>query len=99
MTEETVKKSITLAAATATILFCLAPFGYMILTGFSRQADFFAPSTPWIPTLANYRAVLVSESLHFAAFMRNSLIVSAVSAGINTITGKAAFVTCTRQDF
>jgi len=96
VTEETVKKSITLAAATATILFCLAPFGYMILTGFSRQADFFAPSTPWIPTLANYRAVLVSESLHFAAFMRNSLIVSAVSAVISVFFAALAAYAITR---
>lgn len=96
MNEETIRKFFILAAAAATILFCLAPFGYMILTGFSRYADFLAPETPWIATSANYRAVLFSESLHFTAFMRNSIIVSAASAVISVFCASLAAYAVTR---
>jgi len=94
--EEVLKKLMTLGAALATVIFCLAPFGYMILTGFSRQADFFSPATPWVPTLANFRAVMVSESLHFMAFLRNSIIVSAASAVISVFCASLAAYSVTR---
>ena len=96
MKEESFKKSIIFAAAAVTILFCLAPFGYMILTGFSRQADFLSPETHWVATLANYRAVMASETLHFTAFMRNSIIVSAASAVISVFFAALAAYAVTR---
>ena len=96
MNEEVLKKLMTLGAALATVVFCLAPFGYMILTGFSRQADFFSPATPWVPTLAHFRAVMVSESLHFMAFLRNSIIVSAASAVISVFCASLAAYAVTR---
>lgn len=96
MNEQTFKKALTFAGAAATILFCLAPFGYMMLTGFSRQADFLSPETPWIATTANFRAVLSSESLHFIAFMRNSIIISAASAVISVFCAALAAYAVTR---
>lgn len=96
MNEDAVRKTITLTVAAAATLFCLAPFGYMILTGLSRYPDFFSPQTPWVVTLANYRAVLVSESLHFTAFLRNSLIVSAASAVISVFIASLAAYAVTR---
>ena len=83
MNEEVLKKLMTLGAALATVIFCLTPFVYMILTSVSRLAGFFSPALPWVPTLAHYRSVMVSESLHFMAFLRNSIIVSAASAVIS----------------
>jgi multiple sugar transport system permease protein len=94
--EEAFKKIITMTAAVAAILFCLAPFGYMILTGFSRSPDFFAAQTPWVATLSNYRSVLASESLHFMSFLRNSLIVSAASAVISVFIASLAAYAVTR---
>ena len=96
MNEEVLKKLMTLGAALATVIFCLAPFGYMILTSFSRQADFFSPAIPWVPTLAHYRSVMVSESLHFMAFLRNSIIVSAASAVISVFCASLAAYAVTR---
>jgi multiple sugar transport system permease protein len=96
VSEETCKKVVIIAAAAVTVLFCLAPFGYMILTGFSRYADFLSPETTWIPTAANYRDVLVSESLHFTAFMRNSIIVSAASSVISVFFASLAAYAITR---
>jgi trehalose/maltose transport system permease protein len=94
--EETFKRTIIFAAVAVTILFCLTPFGYMILTSFSRQADFLSPDTPWAGTLANYRAVMASESLHFTDFMRNSIIVSAASAVISVFFAALAAYAITR---
>lgn len=96
MNEDAFKKAIIFTAAAATILFCLAPFGYMILTGFSRYPDFFSPQTPWVATLSNYRAVMFSESLHFTAFLRNSIIVSAASAVISVFFASLAAYAITR---
>jgi multiple sugar transport system permease protein len=96
VSEEIFKKAVILVAAALTILFCLAPFGYMILTGFSRYADFLSPETAWVATPENYRAVLVSESLHFTAFMRNSIIVSAASAVISVFFASLAAYAVTR---
>ena len=96
MNEDIFKKTVILATAAATVLFCLAPFGYMILTGFSRYPDFFSPVTPWIVTLSNYRAVMFSESLHFTAFLRNSIIVSAASAVISVFFASLAAYAITR---
>jgi len=94
--EDAVRKALILIAATAAIFFCLAPFGYMILTGFSRYPDFFSPQTSWIATTENFRAVLASESLHFMAFLRNSLIVSAASAVISVFIASLAAYAVTR---
>jgi len=94
--EDAFKKTVILATAAATVLFCLAPFGYMILTGFSRYPDFFSPETPWVVTLSNYRAVMFSESLHFTAFLRNSIIVSAASAVISVFFASLAAYAITR---
>ena len=96
MNEEAFKKAVTLAAAAAAILFCLAPFGYMILTGFSRYANFLSPETPWIATSANFRAVMASDSLHFMAFIRNSIIISAASAVISVFFASLAAYAITR---
>ena len=96
MNEDAFKKPIILAAAAVTILFCLAPFGYMVLTGFSRYPDFFSPDTPWIVTFSNYRTVMASESLHFTAFLRNSIIISAASAVISVFFASLAAYAITR---
>ena len=55
-----------------------------------------SPETPWVGTLANYRAVMASESLHFTAFLRNSIIVSAASAVISVFFASLAAYAITR---
>ena len=96
MNEHALKKTLVAAAAALTILFCLAPFGYMLLTGFSRNPDFLSPETPWSATLANFDTILTSGSLHFAAFLRNSIIISAASAAISVFCASLAAYALTR---
>ena len=96
MNEEAFKKTILFSAAGLAMLFCLAPFGYMILTGFSRYPDFLSPDTPWVGTLSNFSTVLASTSLHFTAFLRNSIIISAASAVISVFLASLAAYAITR---
>ncbi len=96
MNEDALKKTLVSVAAVLMILFCLAPFGYMVLTGFSRNPDFLSPEIPWSVTLANFHTILTSGSLHFAAFLRNSIIISAVSAAISVFCAALAAYALTR---
>jgi multiple sugar transport system permease protein len=60
--------------------FCLAPVLYMVLTAVSGRPDFFSPGAAFLPTVGQFRDVLTSPSMHFPAYVRNSLIVSGASA-------------------
>jgi multiple sugar transport system permease protein len=68
------------AGLLGTAAFCLAPALYMVLTALSGRPDFLAPGVGLEPTAAHFREVLTAESLHFAAYVRNSVVVSGASA-------------------
>jgi trehalose/maltose transport system permease protein len=68
------------AGALATAAFCLAPVLYMVLTAVSGRPDFLAPGVGFSPTFDHFRGLLATESLHFPAYLRNSLIASGASA-------------------
>jgi multiple sugar transport system permease protein len=96
MREERVKKILVCTGAIFTLLFCLAPFFYMLFTGLSRHADFLRPGTPFILTFSHLRTVLTSESIHFLAYLRNSVMVSAASAVITVFVASMAAYAVTR---
>jgi len=83
MTDERVKRILLILGSTATLLFCLGPFAYMLLTAFSRNPDFLLPDKPYSATLNNFRSVLFSESTHFLDYLRNSVLISAVSSAVS----------------
>ncbi len=80
MKEETTKKILLAGGAALTILFCLGPFIYMLLTGLSEEADFLARGKSLSLTLENFKTILFSDSVHFIRYMINSMVVSAVAA-------------------
>jgi trehalose/maltose transport system permease protein len=94
--EERAKKILVCAGAIFTLFFCLAPFFYMLLTGLSWHSDFLRPGTPFILTFSHLRTVLTSESIHFVAYLRNSVIVSAASAMITVFAASMAAYAMTR---
>jgi multiple sugar transport system permease protein len=96
MSEEGVKKILVCLGAIFTLLFCLAPFLYMLLTGLSRHADFLRPGTPFTLTFSHLRTVLTSESIHFLAYLRNSVMVSGASAVITVSAASMAAYAVTR---
>jgi len=80
MKEEKIKKLLLVLGITMTVLFCLGPFAYMLLTALSKSPDFLLPDRPYSATFENFRLVIFSESLHFPAYLRNSVLISAFSA-------------------
>jgi multiple sugar transport system permease protein len=71
---------LTLATALFLVLFCLVPFGYMVLTSFARRPDYLEKAKGLSFTLGHYHDILSTPSLHFFDYLRNSLVISGVSA-------------------
>jgi len=80
MKEHTLKKILLGAAAVFLFFFSLAPFIYMMVTSFSENPDYLSPGSTFQFTIQNYVDVLTSDSLHFMDYLKNSLIISGVSA-------------------
>lgn len=96
MSGERFKNIYLIMAAGFTLLFCLSPFIYMILSALSRWPDFLSPGKSFEVTLSHFFAVATADSLHFFAFLRNSLIISTASAGISVFCASLAAYAVTR---
>jgi multiple sugar transport system permease protein len=90
------KKALMVIAAVFALIFCLSPVVYMILCALSRSPDFLSPEQAFGLTFSHFYSILTAESLHFLAFLRNSLIISAVSAGISVFCASLAAYAVTR---
>ena len=88
--EEKIKKVLLIVSSIFMVIFSLVPFIYMFLTSINLSPDFLL--TGLNITLLNYKSVLTTKSLHFLDYIRNSLIVSFVSAFIAVlISGLSAY--------
>ncbi len=96
MREETIKKLLLMVAVIFTTIFCLGPFLYMVLTSLSVNPDFLLPTKTLNLTWSNFTAVILSESAHFLAYLRNSLIISAVAAVVTVFLSSLAAYSLTR---
>ncbi len=96
MREETIKKLLLMVAVILTTIFCLGPFLYMVLTSLSVNPDFLLPAKTLNLTSSNFTAVILSESAHFLAYLRNSLIISAVAAVVTVFLSSLAAYSLTR---
>jgi multiple sugar transport system permease protein len=99
MTESRLQSILKALAAVTLLGFCLLPFGWMLLVSFSRQPDFLLPGVAFAPTLNNFSDVLSDESLHLLAYLRNSLLVSAVAAVTATAVAGLSAYAVTRLRF
>ena len=99
MTEIRLQSMLKATAALLLLLFCLLPFGWMLIVSISRQPDFLLPSAAFAPTLQNYVDVLSDPSLHLWAYLRNSLVVSAASAALATLAAGLSAYAVTRLRF
>lgn len=84
------------AGGLATAAFCLAPVVYMALTALSGRPDFLVPGVEFSPTLAHFRDLLATESLHFPAYLRNSLVASGASSLLCVAVASPAAYALTR---
>ncbi|MFQ5867104.1 MAG: carbohydrate ABC transporter permease [bacterium] len=92
MNEERLKFILILVGSVFMVSFCLMPFVYMALISAVSGPDFLSGGNLFEFTLKNYHAVLTMKSLHFLDYLRNSLIVSFISAVFSVlIAGLAAY--------
>ncbi len=96
MKEETLRKTLLGCGAAAMLIFCLAPFIYMLLTALAAEPDFLLPQKSFEATFDNFRAVLGTPSVHLLAYLRNSLIIAAVSAVSSVFLAALAAYAITR---
>jgi multiple sugar transport system permease protein len=83
------------------VLFCLAPFYWMIVTSI-REVDFTVDNTPWPThvTLDNYRTVFdTSLGNHFARALLNSAIIGVCTTILAVMFGVFAAYALARLDF
>lgn len=96
MNEEKLSAVLTAAAVAFMAVFSLTPFLYMFATSFSAAPDYLA--TGLNITFANYRDVLGVKSLHFLDYLKNSVIVSFVSAVVTVLLATLAAYAITRLE-
>jgi multiple sugar transport system permease protein len=80
MNEERIKKVLLGAGIGFMIIFCVAPFVWMIAVSLSESPDFLGSGVDFALSLKNYIDVLTDRSLHFLDYLRNSLLISGIVA-------------------
>jgi multiple sugar transport system permease protein len=96
MSEKKIKLVLTILGIIFLVTFCLAPFVYMLGTSFSEHPDFLSKSVPYLFTTENYCRILNGPSLHFMDYLKNSLIVSGITAFLCVLVASLAGYAITR---
>jgi len=96
MPEKYLKPSLIAVSALFMLVFSLVPFIFMVCTSFSKSPDYLMAGNTFRFTLDNYHAVAATKSLHFAEYLRNSLLVSAASAFFCVLIASLAAYSITR---
>jgi len=81
------------------LLFCLLPFSWMIIISLTKNPDFLASGSSVSFTINNYTDLLQSGSTHLLDYLRNSLIISIVSAVCATVFAGLSAYAITRLTF
>ncbi len=96
MSERRMRRLLLAAGILATAGFCLAPLVVMVATGLAARPDFLRPDVPFTPTLDHVRTVLTDPTAHVLAYVRNSLLVAALSALLAVSVASLAAYALTR---
>ena len=99
MKEERAKKILILLGSVFMIIFCLSPFIYMGLISLSKNPDFLGSGSEFKFVLDNYKRILTVSSLHFLDYLRNSIIISGISALFAVLIAGLAAYAITRLHF
>ena len=81
------------------LAFCIIPFLWMIVVSFSKKPDFLSEQVSYVFTLNNYFEIFTSNAVHLIAYLRNSIIVSGLSAFFTTIIASFSAYSITRLKF
>lgn len=99
MKEEKLKKILLFIIAAFMLAFCIIPFLWMIVVSFSKKPDFLSEQVSYVFTLNNYFEIFTSNAVHLIAYLRNSIIVSGLSAFFTTIIASLSAYSITRLKF
>ena len=99
MKEEKLKKTLLFIIAVFMLAFCIIPFLWMIVVSFSKKPDFLSEQVSYVFTLNNYFEIFTSNAVHMIAYLRNSIIVSGLSAFFTTIIASLSAYSITRLKF
>jgi multiple sugar transport system permease protein len=99
MKEDKVKKILLFLGAAFLIIFCLAPFLWMLVVSFSKHPDFLSAQSSFMLTINNYIEIITTPSLHLLRYLLNSIIVSLVSAFFATFFASLSAYAITRMQF
>jgi len=99
MTEDHFQTVLKTAGAIFLLGFCLLPFGWMLIVSLGKHADFLLPGVGFEFTVKNFVDVLTDPSLHITAYLRNSLVVSALSAVLAMLIATLSAYAVTRLRF
>ena len=99
MREESWIKLLKFLGAVFLLVFCLSPFIWMIVISFSSHPDFLSANVKFNLTFNNYVQVLFNSSVHILDYLKNSIIVSLVSAFFATFFASLSAYAITRLHF
>lgn len=87
----TVKRAWIAVGAALLLLFTLGPFAWMLWVSFASRPDHVLQGTASY-SLSNYTNVLTSDTLHFGAYFRNSMVIALIaSVGVTVISSVAGY--------
>jgi multiple sugar transport system permease protein len=99
MKEERIKKILILFGSIFMIIFCLTPFIFMGFISFSKNPDLLGSGGGFKFVFDNYKRILTDSSLHFLDYLRNSIIISGMSAFFAVLIAGLAAYAITRLSF
>ncbi len=98
MREEKFIKFLFVITAVSILFFCLMPFFYMLVISFSTSWDITSLDKIRF-SFSNYIEILKDPSLHCLDYIKNSLIISAVSSFISVFIASLGAYAISRLDF
>ncbi len=98
MTEEKSKNIMLNLGALFLVIFCLAPFAWMVIISFSERPDFLVQKISLF-TIKNYSDILTLQNLHFLDYLKNSMVVAGITALLSAIIGALAAYAISRISF
>lgn len=99
MKEARLKYLLLFFGAAFLLLFCIFPFLWMLVVSFTQYPDFLTSQTSYVFTFSNYTDILSSNSVHLLDYLRNSLIISLISAFFATFFASLSAYAITRLRF
>lgn len=99
MKEEKIQSLLKYSGAVFLLIFCILPYLWMAVVSFGKNPDFLSSGKGIGFSFSNYSDILSNQSFHILDYLRNSLVISAVSAIFSVLFASLSAYTVTRLHF